>query len=305
MRPLRFGLVWQGDGSPVEAARRAEDAGYSTLLFRDHTRIVSPIPAMAAAAAVTTRIRLGVQVVNVVFRPLGFLAQELASVDVISGGRLEVGVGAGANNGETAGLGVPFPPAAERIAQVERTLDLLPRLFGGETVTEEPGPGRLRDFRLSPLPPQGAAVPLMVGANRDRLLALAARRARTVQFLGFTSQPGGRDYRNFSDGALAERITHVRNHAGDRFGGIELSVLMQTAGTVPDPAAVVRRLGAVAAGAVSEEEALDSPYVRLGTTVDEVCDRIRETSERHGITYFTVYADRSAGFDDVVGRLAR
>jgi len=159
-------------------------------------------------------------------------------VDLISGGRL--GVGAGAAKEEVESLGLPFPSAGTRIAAVERVLDLLPRLFAGETVTEEPGPGRLNAFRLDPVPPQGAAVPLMVGANRDRLLALAARRANIVQSLGCTSQPQGRDYQNFLDTALASRIQHIRKHAGDRFDDIELSVLVQAAGTVVRPGSVTK-----------------------------------------------------------------
>jgi alkanesulfonate monooxygenase SsuD/methylene tetrahydromethanopterin reductase-like flavin-dependent oxidoreductase (luciferase family) len=136
MRPFRFGLVWNGRDSPVEVARRAEDAGYATLLFPDHTGMVAPIPAMAAAAASTSSIRLGTQVINVAFRPLGALAQELAAVDIISTGRLEVGVGAGYAESEVRSIGLPFPPAAARVRGVARILDVLPRLFAGEAVTE-------------------------------------------------------------------------------------------------------------------------------------------------------------------------
>ena len=83
MSGLRFGLVWNGTGSRVEVARRAEQVGYATLLFPDHTGMVAPIPAMAAAAAVTSVLRLGNQVINPAFRPLGALAQELAAVDIV------------------------------------------------------------------------------------------------------------------------------------------------------------------------------------------------------------------------------
>src|SRR5436305_958915 len=109
MHPIRFGLIWTGGGSPIEVARRAEDAGYASLLFPDHTGMVAPIPAMAAAAAVTNTIRLGTQVINVAFRPLGALAQELAAIDIVSEGRLDVGVGAGYAESEVRSLGLPFP----------------------------------------------------------------------------------------------------------------------------------------------------------------------------------------------------
>jgi probable F420-dependent oxidoreductase len=302
MRPLRFGLVWRGDGSPVEVARRAEDVGYSSLLFPDHTEMLAPLPAMAAAAAVTDRLRLGTQVINVAFRPLGALAQELAAVDVISEGRLDLGVGAGHAEPEVRSLGLPFPPNPARIADVARTLTVLPRLFAGETVTESPGPGRLAEFRLDPLPPQGAAVPTMVGGNGYRLLAVAAEHADTVQFTGFTATVGV-TAQNFSEGGLADRLAHVHDRAGDRFEKLELSLLVQWAEVVDDPRAMVARLPSVSAGAITVEQAVASPFMLLGS-VDAICDRIVELRERFGVSYLTVFDGRSDGFDAVVTRLA-
>lgn len=157
MRAFRFGLVWRGDGAVMDVARRAEDSGYSTLLFPDHTGMMAPLPAMAAVAAVTTQLRLGSQVINIAFRPLGALAQEAAAVDVLSRGRLELGLGAGYAETEVRSLGLPFAGNPSRIREVARGLEVLPRLFAGETVTEEPGPGRLHEFALDPLPPQRAS----------------------------------------------------------------------------------------------------------------------------------------------------
>jgi probable F420-dependent oxidoreductase len=303
MRAFRFGLVWSGDRSPVEVARRAEDTGYATLLFPDHTGMVAPLPAMAAAAAVTSRLRVGTQVVNVAFRPLGALAQEAAAIDLISQGRLELGIGAGYAEDEVRSLGLPFPSSAERIREVERALALLPRLFAGETVTEEPGPGRLAGYRLDPPPPQGASVPLMVGGNGDRILAVAARGAGIVQFTGFTAPPGG-SMRHFTAAGLADRVAHVRRAAGDRFAERELSVLVQRAGVVADPRSVVRQLGPVVRGALTVDDALQSPFVLLGS-VDAIRDRLLELRERFGVSYVTVFDGSSAGFDEVVARLAR
>jgi probable F420-dependent oxidoreductase len=306
---LRFGLVWDGAGSPVDVARRAEAAGYDTLLFPDHTGMVAPIPAMAAAAAVTSVLRLGTQVINPAFRPLGALAQELAAVDIISGGRLEIGVGAGYAEQEVTSLGLTFPPAGDRVRDVARMLELLPRLFAGETVTEPAQAGggsygRLHEFRLNPAPPQGGSVRLMVGGNRDRLLATAARRADIVQLVGFTPRPDGPDYGNFSEDGLRERIAHVRRAAGDRFAAIELSVLVQLAGVVPDPHEAAAARGPVRSGAMTADQLLRSPFVQLGSSVDELCDRIAALRDRHGVTYITVFDDQSTGFDPVVTRLS-
>jgi len=298
MDGFRFGLVWRGDGPVLEAARRAEDAGYAALLAPDHTGMMSPLPALAAAAAVTDRIRLGTQVVNIAFRPLGALAQDAAAIDVISGGRLLLGLGAGYAEDEVRSLGLPFPGNGARIAAVARALRVLPRLFAGETVTEPAGPGRLDGFRLDPTPPQGAAVPLMVGGNGDRLLAVAARGAGIVQFTGLAA-PIGTDFSYFTTTGLADRVAHVRAAAGERFADLELSLLIQRAVVTTDPRAAAEVVGEI----LTVDEALASPYLLFGS-VDAICDRIVELRERFGITYLTVFDGRNDGFDEVVARLA-
>jgi probable F420-dependent oxidoreductase len=299
VREFRFGLVWRGDGDVREVASRAEDAGYATLLFPDHIGMPAPLPAMAAAAVVTERLRLGTQVVNIAFRPLGLLAQEAATVDVISGGRLELGIGAGYAEEEARSVGLPFDPPGMRIREVARALEVLPRLFDGETVTEEPGPGRLTEFRLDPLPPQGRSVPLMAGGNGDRMLAVAAAGADIVQFTGFTAPPGG-DYSFFTTAGLADRVEHVRLCAGDRFPGLELSLLVQHAHVTDDPAGTAE---ALVGEAMPAETALASPFMLFGT-VDAICERIIELRERFGVSYLTVFDGRETGFDQVVSRLA-
>jgi probable F420-dependent oxidoreductase len=299
---FRFGLVWDGRGSPVEVARRAEDVGYSTLLFPDHTGMVAPLPAMAAAATVTSRLRLGTQVANVAFRPLGLLAQEAAAIDLISAGRLELGLGAGYAADEVSSLGLPFPPVADRVADVSRALVMLRRLFTGETITEPPGPGRLAGYRLDPLPPQGGGVPMLVGGNGDRILTVAAEHADIVQFCGFTAAPA-RSYRHFNPAGLAERIAHVRRAAGDRFDAVEFSVLIQQADVVAHPLARAAELRVVTGGVLTAEQVLVSPFHLLGST-DTICDRLTELHERHGISYITVFDEQSTGFDAVVTRLS-
>ena len=197
-------------------------------------------------------------------------------------------------------MGLPFPGNAERIREVSRALDVLPRLFAGQTVTERPpGPGRLDDFSLDPLPPQRAGVPVLVGGNGDRMLAVAARGARIVQFTGFTAPPGG-DTRWFSTEGLADRVGYVRRRAGDRFPGLELSLLVQHARVTTDPrGAATDAVGEL----LTVEQALDSPFLLFGT-VDAICDRIVELRERFGVTYLTAFDGRNEGFHRVVARLA-
>jgi probable F420-dependent oxidoreductase len=301
MRPFRFGLVCDAnEPGPAATARRAAGAGYQTVLFPDHTGSLAPMPAMVAAAAAAERIRVGTQVLNVAFRPLGLLAQEAATVDVVTGGRLELGIGAGYAEDEVRAVGLPFESNRRRIAEVERALRVLPRLFAGETVTEPEAPREpLRGYRLDPVP---SRVPLMVGGNGDRILAVAARGADIVQFTGFTTPPGS-SYAHFTMDGLGDRVDHVRRAAGDRFTGIELSLLVQRAIVTDDPRGEAADLAAVKSGRLTVEQALDSPFLLIGT-VDTICDRVLELRARFGVSYLTVFDDRSPGFDAVVGRLA-
>jgi probable F420-dependent oxidoreductase len=293
MRPFRFGLVWNGDESPVEVARRAEDTGYATLLFPDHTGMVAPLPAMGAAAAVTTSLRIGTLVVNIAFRPIGALAQEAAAIDLISAGRLELGLGTGYAADEVRSLGLRFPPVAERLAKVEQALTELPRLFAGETVN---------GYRLEPPAPQGANVPLLVGGSGDRILALAAKAANIVQYSGFTSAPV-RTFRHYSMTGLQDRVEYTRRLAGERFNHLELSVLVQRGGIVDDPIAAVADASLVQGGVMSAEELVETPFILLGS-IDRICERIVELRERYGISYLTVFDGRAPGFEQVVARLA-
>jgi probable F420-dependent oxidoreductase len=301
MRPFRFGLVCDAnEPGPAAIARRAAGAGYATVLFPDHTESLAPMPAMIAAAAAAGHIRVGTQVLNVAFRPLGLLAQEAATVDVLTGGRLELGLGAGHAGDEVRAVGLPFESNRRRIAEVERALRVLPRLFAGETVTEEAAPREpLREYRLDPVPTR---IPLMVGGNGDRILAVAAAGADIVQFTGFTTPPGS-SYAHFTMDGLADRVDHVRRVAGERFAGIELSLLVQRAIVTGDARRVVAELAVVRSGALTIEQALDSPFLLAGT-VDAICDRLVELRERFGVSYLTVFDGRSPGFDAVVNRLA-
>lgn len=147
-------------------------------------------------------------------------------------------------------------------------------------------------------------MPLLVGGNADKLLKVAAEQADIVQLVGFSPRASGYDFGKFSDAGLADRITHVRNMAGDRFDDIQLSILVQWAGVVADPQKALQ--GLLAAGSVpgSAEQVLQSPFVLLGSSVDEICAKVIDLRERHGVTYIAVFDGQSDGFDEVVEKLS-
>ena len=144
----------------------------------------------------------------------------------------------------------------------------------------------------------------MVGGEGDRLLALAARRADVIQLTGFTRGPQGIDFRHFGPDGLADRIAHVRNRAGDRFASLRLSLLVQLAAVVPDPAAHVPAVLAGGSGQLSAARWLESPFTLVGRSVAEVRDEVLRLRDRYGVTDIAVFDDRSVAFDDVVADLS-
>lgn len=299
MSPFRFGLICHSpDASPADTARRAEDVGYSTVLFPDHLGLLAPFPAMVAAAAATDTVRVGTQVLNVAFRPVGLVAQEAATVDVLSGGRLELGIGAGHAADELRQVGLPFDTASRRIKAVGASVPLLRQAFGGATVTASGAAGTLDGFHLEPLPPQGRALPIMIGGNGDAMLRTAAEHADIVQFMGFSrNRAGVLSVDHFTWDGLLDRVALVRAAAGERRP--ELSLMAQCAIVTDDRAAALAELPLVRGGIISAEVAADSPFLFVGST-SRVADQLTELRERTGISYVTVFVGQSVGFDDVV-----
>jgi probable F420-dependent oxidoreductase len=291
----------------LSQARRADEVGYEILHVPDHLGALSPAAAMAAAAAVTDRIGLGAYVLNNDFRHPLLVAQEAATVDLISEGRLELGMGAGWNVPEYNQAGITFDPASRRIARLEESVTILRRLFAGETVSFSGEHYTITDHSLTPLPPQGADLPVTIGGNGDRLLGVAARHADIIGFTGFTIRPSGPVMSHFTPDRLAERIELVRDRAGDRFAGLRLSVLVQHAVVTDDAEKEAGRLAAEWAedtpNAPDRADILASPFVLIGN-VDEILDQAEHFAQTLGLTRFTVFARRSEGFDAVVREAA-
>lgn len=307
MRPFRFGLVSREPESRGwrEVVRRAQSGGYATLLFPDHLGAAGPLSSVAAAAAMTERVRVGTLVLNNDFRHPGVLAQEVASADLLSDGRVELGLGAGHMRAEYEAIGVPFDDAAKRIARLEESAEVLRRLLAGETVTVDGEHYRIHGHHLEPRPPQGGGLPLVIGGNGTRLLSVAARQADTVQFTGFAPTKGGTApaLTHFTAAGLADRLEVVREAAGARFAELELSVLVQMVVITGDRHAAAERLIAERGWDATPEALLDSPFVLIGT-VEEIAAQLRSYRERFGISYLAVFDGRSEGFDDVVDVLA-
>lgn len=289
MHPFRFGLTtgWVESGeSWLATARRAEELGYSVLLVPDHlTRLLSPVPALAAAAAVTTRLRIGSYVFANDFRHPLVLAREASTLDVVSGGRLEFGMGAGWRVSDYRQLGVAYDPARLRIDRLVEALGIIKRLLAGETVRHDGPHYRIEGARLFPPTVQRPRPPIMLGGGGPRMLRLAAREADIVSFVPQFNAAGRPILRQATERALVEKVATVRRAAGGRFDQLELNVFVAAAGMVGSGSSVAASL--VAGGMAAFVGPVGSPYVLHGTRarLREILERRRE---RLGISFYAI-----------------
>jgi probable F420-dependent oxidoreductase len=300
MRPFRFfGVAAAGPVGAreiVDTARRAEAAGFTGLVLPDHlVEQHAPVPVLATVAAVTERLRIMPFVLNTGLRHPAVVAQDLASLDVLSGGRLEIGLGAGWNRVEHDAIGVPFEPAARRIDRLAEAVDVLKGCFA-------PGPFSYRgDFYTLerhdgyPKPVQQPHPPLFIGGGGRRVLTFAAKHADTIglapRVLPSRNGLPPPDPHSLTLAGAEEKVAWIRAAAGDRFDGIELNLypsggpLLVTADTTTparEHADTLRRLTGVEP---TVAEILESPHVFIGS-VDALVDKIRSLRERLGVSSF-------------------
>jgi probable F420-dependent oxidoreductase len=304
-RPIRFGFTGGASSKRdklLDSARRVEALGYSTFGLADHfVRPFAPLIAGQAVADATTTLRITQTVLAQDFREPAVLAKELATLDVLSEGRLQVGLGAGWLRQEYEDASIPFALASVRIARLEETAIILKGLFGDEPLTFEGEHFQVRELRGIPTPVQRPRPPIMIGGGGPKLLAVAGRQADIVQLM--PSNRGGRtglDPSQFSAPAIEEKIGWIRAAAGSRFDEIELSAQLLECVVTDRPdehladfadriATVTERMGGARVD-LGTEDLRSSPIVAVGT-VEEVCQRLGDTRDRYGITYFAAPID--------------
>ena len=293
--PFRFGVVAETFGTADAwrgLARRVEALGYDTLLIRDHLVSdvfgpqLAPLVALMAAADATATLRVGTLVIGNDFRHPVVLAKEAATLDLLSGGRLELGVGAGWMRAEYDRAGIPYDRNGVRVDRLEESIAVLKASLAGGPVTFAGEHYRVADLVPYPLPAQRPHPPLLIGAGAPRMLALAGRHADIVGILttsvgtgAVTDDPALR-----RSAKLDERIASVRAGAGDRFDAIELSLVPDVIVTGDREATAARLIAERAWAGTTVADVFDMPAVFLGT-VDEISDQMIERRERHGISY--------------------
>ena len=289
MHPFRF-AVQQASASSAEEwaalARRAETLGYDLLVMPDHLgNQLSPFAALGAAAAATTRLRIGAFVFANDYRHPLMLAREAATLDVLSGGRFEMGMGAGWMTSDYRELGMTYDPAPRRVDRLEEAVPLVKRLLAGETVTHHGEHYQMERASAGVPTVQRPRPPLAIGAGGPRMLGLAAREADIVGLIPGFSERGWHLFGQATEKATAEKIERIREAAGDRFERLEINIWLASAGLAGSGNSL---LGSAAAAIMGAATAVySSPYVLYGT-LGSIRERLQRRREELGISYYTL-----------------
>lgn len=303
-RTFRFGVQASGTGSRDEwvvRAYRAEALGYDTWLLADHFGAqFSPTPALAAAAEATISLRIGTFVYANDYRHPVMLAKEAATMDVLSGGRFELGLGAGWLREEYEAVGLPFASPGVRIDRLAEALTIIKGLFEEEPVNFNGTHYRVTNLAGLPRPIQRPRPPILVGGGGPRLLTLAAREASIVGINPRALPEGGLDRADIATEAVERKATLIREAAGLRWEDVELNIALLGGAITDDPRAAAAPI-AERAG-VSIETVLASPHTLFGT-IDTLADRLREYRERWGLSYVTMPEHSMNALAPLVARL--
>lgn len=303
-RPFKFGTITT-NGTDLsrrhwtDHVRRVEALGFSTLVVADHfANTTVCTPRLAAAAMVTTHLRLGSYVYDNDFRHPVLLAREAAEIDVLSGGRMELGIGAGWAKTEYDMVGIPFDRGPTRASRFEEAVGIIRRLHSGEQVTHKGEFYRIEDCELSVEPVQ-KPIPLLLGGGGPRMTRFAAAHADIVGFVSRSLPGGGLDPAEFSEAAFTEKIAILDDtlqtppeEGPER--GVLLFYTRPTADNIStDPDTTWTSSGTL----------VHSPYSLVGDT-EQMVDTLVERRERWGLTYFTCWEEDIDFLAPVVDRLS-
>ena len=300
MEPLQ-GMSW------AQSARQLEDLGFSTLFVPDHFHEgYGPLVAMTAAALATTQLVVAPMVFACDFRNPAVLARELASIDIFSGGRLEVGLGAGYNPLDYSRSGILMDRPGVRVDRLIEHVAVLRGLFGDGLFSFHGEHYRIEELDGTPKPMTPGGPPIIVAGGGKRLLTFAAIAADIIGVNPSTA--AGRGSIATAQDALPSSIDTkfgwIREAAGERFDAIEFTAWLSTASvTAPGSGSrtsLIERL--VTNFGAPVDEVLASPIVLVGSE-SEIVDRLQERRERWGYSYTVVQARAALDFAPIVARL--
>ena len=282
-----------------EVAQRAEGLGYDALLMPDHiTDQLAPVAALTAIADATTTLRVGSFVFDNDYRNPVMLAKEATTLDLLSGGRLEFGIGAGWNTRDYRQLGIPYDTPKVRVDRMEEAITLIKRLWTEEKVTHEGAHYRVRDAMVLPRPTQRPHPPVMIGGGGPRMLRIAAREAQIVAIAPTLNPRGGPKLRTITVGSVEQRIATLRR--SPRFSELELNVIVFDAQVTDAARSIVDALTARLKSGLTA--IVDTPFFMYGSRASLVEDLVARR-ERLGISYIALPGRAMRAFGPVVAAL--
>ena len=305
-RPFRFSVQAGAPPSGLDwpsFARRLEAIGYGGLVMADHVigNGLAPLPALAAAATATTTLRLGTLVLDNDFRNPLLVAREAATVDVISNGRLELGIGAGWNDRDNRSLGITYDAPRVRVARLAEAVPLIKRLWTEEEVTHAGTFYRHDKAHSGPTPVQRPHPPILVAGGGDRILELAVKEADIIGVVPRTTRDGAPDRAAYSWETAVDRFAYVRRLLGGR--DVELNTLIFGMTVTGDRPAAIADLAKRMAGA-SAEMIDRSPFFLVGSLA-EIRAQLLRVREAFGVSYFNVRGDHVEAFAPLAKELSR
>ena len=295
MKAIRFGVVSESvlDGPAwADHARRIEDAGVGSLLIRDHFSAgafgqqLAPFSALAAAAAVTTGLRVGTMVLSNDFRHPAILAHEAASLHHLSGGRFELGLGAGWYQPEYHAAGISFDGAGRRIDRLEESLTIITELLNGDTVHHQGASYQIDGLTLDVMPEHHGRPPVLIGAGGPRMLRIAARHADIVGLLPapIKNSEDRDDAGDRLPQAMDAKLAVLRSAAGDRFGQLELSAFGTSQVTGQRRASTEKLIAQRGWDGIDAETVWQMPTIYIGSP-SQIRDDLLARAERFGLSY--------------------
>lgn len=318
-RPFRFAIQSFNATSGADWAakvQRAESLGYSAFHLADH--IIGPgpalsrtnhpiqglaaVPAMAYAAAVTQSIHIGCRVFCVDYRLPVVLAKEAMTIDLLSNGRLELGLGAGWLKDEYEAVGLTMDSPGTRISRLEEVIHAIKAYCKEDELTVNNASVKWNEFQGLPKPIQTPHPPIMIGGGSKRVLTLAGETADIVSF-NFNNRQGviGPDGVQMSTAAeTAKKLDWIKSGAGDRFDEIELEIGAYFTFVTDQPDPIVSMFSQNFG--LPEDEMRQHPHALFGS-VSAICDELERRREAYGISYITVGEDNMDSFAPVVDQL--
>lgn len=315
-RKFRFGAGGEGNKDEggarkfVQLAQTAEEYGFDTFAIPDHLgNQVGPLAALGALTQATSTIRLATSVLANGWRHPALLAKEATTIDVLSKGRLELGIGAGWMKEEFDKAGIAFESPGVRIRRLEEALIILDGLLRGEEVNFDGEFYQITGLVGSPRPRQGPRPPIAVGGGGPKMLTLAAKYADVISVATGTTKEGRLRLSDMTIEKTVERVEVIRQAAGARFDDIELNWTIATIVITDDREATAdMALKALEQGyppnidrdvTLTVDDILQSPYLAFGT-FEQIADQIREVRRRTSMSYVGVFPTQMDAFAPVI-----